>query len=245
MSYRLASGCSYTDPTYSGEDCIPIDWKVWPDHLNIDVNVARSGISNNVMIDKVYDEISRRGNPTSIHIMLTTWDRFSVYKQNIIPASYLKRPIKGLSDEKQAKFHRKQLTMEFILNHSTVDDILTDNLRKIYFLALYCISNKVRLTLAQGCHLWDYTINVNKHLIKVNENLFDRRGAYKALVSNEYFELMDKLVSNNSISAVGWPFVEALGGECYNDVRDPSSHISSTDGHPNADGQKHIAEWMS
>ena len=245
MSYSLASGCSYTDPTYSGPDCIPIDWKVWPDHLNVDVNVARSGISNSKMIDRAYDEISRRGNPTSIHILLTTWDRFSIYNQNIIPASYLKNPFGDMSDERQVKFHRKQLTMEFILNHSTVDDILTDNLRNIYFLSMYCISNNIKLTLAQGCHLWDYTENVNKHLLKVNENLFDRNSVFNTLLKNEYFGLMDKLVSEDKINAVGWPFVRELGGECYNDIRDSSSVISRHDGHPNADGQKHIAEWIS
>lgn len=245
MSYSLASGCSYTDPNYTPEGGQPIDFKVWPDYLNIDVNVGRSGISNSIMIDNVYDEISRRGNPTSIHMLLTTWDRFSIYKQNIIPASYLKTPIDDMSDLKQSKFHRRMAYMEFILNHSSVEDILTDNLRKIYFLSLYCINNNVKLTLAQGCHLWDYTENVNKHLLNVREDLFNRSGAYEKLISNKYFALMDALVSNNSINTVGWPFVQELGGECYNDIRNSNNVISNDNGHPNADGHKHMARWMS
>lgn len=107
------------------------------------------------------------------------------------------------------------------------------SIRYYYNFQLFCENNKLPYKQVQAIELFERAVYEQD---KIN-GVVTRNDALKTLMTNEYFNRID---SNNFI---GWPLETKIGGFSTWDKLDQDKHfISKEDRHPNAEGQKIIAE---
>lgn len=223
----LASGCSYTDKSYvSWDKDLPQNekggWDFWPDivakDLDLDVvNAGKRGRGNIYILEETLKALTKYGK--RVKVLMILWsdiDRIFLprwdYDVAIDAVLRLGKSHQIVDDE---VWDFTQLIVNYF--NRKENKILVDNhLANIRFLIDYCHLNNIKVVMAQG-------------IGDINPDF---------LLSSEYFQSVEKVKRN----VVGWPFTNKLNGYIMSDLIPPESRISVNDQHPNADGQKIIAE---
>lgn len=220
----LASGCSYTDPTYFSifHPNIDCNWPKWPELLakKLDMepmNLGYSGAGSEFIYSSLLDKILEHKN--KIGLVVAGWSRAcrSDYAVSNGDTMYLNR------NEKWDKYGDNKY---FIERH----------LRYVYSLQQICKSLKIPLKQAQiinsyetarwhkGSEVWP----------EARDKVLDREKHYEIIYKNPYA----KLINDDFIGHLGCP---ALGGWNMQDFFTDNDYISDEDRHPNAKGHQLIA----
>ena len=257
MSYLLAGGCSFTDENYKSilveHDT---DYEKWPTILakklgiSCVVNTAVSGGSNDMMFKAVMDAIVDK-KPKAVFILMTGWDRVSVYNFSI------RKLLNNIADENINNFMADAERQSWITdqenivkfcNHAleqsaSIKYIINNTMKHLYILQEMCYREDVDLVVAQGlkpiCGSYFDEISEEKKDTLFDKNMFNLSAYAKEMIKCPYF---DKI--NYNRIAVGWPFFTELGGQYLeSSMVDPEHFIDpKLDGHPSGLGHQIFAD---
>jgi len=234
----VIGGCSFSDPNYISriEKDYDTSFKKWFEYLDGDVvSVAKSGINNGEMINRVIDHIMFNDTDVAI-VALTDWMRFNIINLRFSADIMLKRTydpfwekyidpaLIKIADEMLGRFDLPK----HVLTIEIVKYCITLTYRQIITLSEICKSKNIDLHIFQMIDL-----NVLREIDKeFNDTLLGHR----------YFEY---LWENESANIIGFPFIRSAGGIIVDDFIPRQGRISESDHHPNELGHKIIAEWVN
>tara|TARA_R110000782_G_scaffold209394_6_gene297598 strand:+ start:1911 stop:2726 length:816 start_codon:yes stop_codon:yes gene_type:complete len=255
----LAAGCSYTDKNFysadkSIDECDKGGWPMWPElmakELDLDcVNLGKVGASNKYIFDTVFDHIYSNNDIGLVVVMWSGWDRFEYMElKQQFPTSAL--IIENINEYKKYKEilnppgdtpnkvyddFFKSLSKKDMVKYSRT--IVNTNLRYMYILSDLLNKMKIPFIFFQG--IVPFPINITTEIDGV-----------VAHTDADIAKDLNLCVFHNALRKdkrlVGFPFFKMLNGIRLADLTKPHPDlcVSDVDTHPNAKGQKVIANFM-
>ena len=216
----LVSGCSYTDKNFKSifHPDLDTNWDKWPEiiakKLNMDCVNLGYCGSGN---DYVYSSLLDYivQNNNNLGLVISGWTR-------AVRRSYTKNKV---------RFNLRWDT------HGDMDYFIKRSLRYYYSFQQVCKSLNIPF---KQIHILDpYESAIGEEKRKNLSEYTTKKEAIKMFMSNSYFDKIDEK------HFIGWPVEPKLGGFSMWDKLDNNKHfISEEDRHPNAEGQKIIAETI-
>jgi hypothetical protein len=222
------SGSSFGFDNRVSEDdpSADLNFEKWPtilaDQLDLQlVNRSKQGASNLYIYDSLMESIIQ--NEGNVELVVASWTYsfktsiFRDYELNFV----------NLDDQSQDVLLKELSTKlkDTIKTDKQIGKAIEQSLRLIVYLQKYCDSNNIKCIHYPLLNLFRTTLDKPEH-IKVLEE-----------ICNSYF--FQKIQQYKNI--LGWPSDTILGGHTYA-TRYPNLIISDIDRHPNAAGQKIIAQ---
>ena len=263
MNYLLSLGCSWTDPNYFSFQHPDLDcsWDKWPNHiaqaLNVPVvNKGRSGSSNQYAFKELLNAVLSDNPPSHIIWQLTDWSRIQLADRRLMPCKRLDACVYD-------GIHRKQ-SAEYLMGLHSIPlaldgpiPIINNTLYYIQKAIILCRRLDIVLHIFQSdVSIWPFEENYFrsylKELEKDNptvykiyydmidgrlENLFLTQKLIKSVLDLQLFKHIDSLTPSE---VYGWPLWLEFGGKRIL----ANSSISEEDTHPDAQGQKNIADGI-
>ena len=249
----LASGCSITDKNfYSWDETLSDDerygWPMWPqlvsDELNADcINLGKSGAANKEIFDGVYDTIYQRNDIDLVIVVWSGWDRF---KRMALIDEF---PLTSLS-QYMLSDHKKFLSLSKLPEYSKFFESLNKDEMELY--SRDCINSSLRYMFMLAQALKEKNIpylffqGVNNFPIAMTQDIenivnYSEKDITKDMISSPYHNLI-----KNNRHIIGFPFFTFLGGSRLGELtwKHDQFTISERDRHPNAEGQRLIAEYI-
>jgi len=216
----LVSGCSYTDKNFESifHPNLDTSWTKWPELLaeKLNMNCVNLGYSGSGN-DYVYSSLLDYivKDNNDIGLVISGWTR-------VVRRSYTKDNL---------RFNLRWDT------HGDMNYFIKRSLRYYYTFQQVCKSLNIPF---KQIHILDpYKSAIGEEKVKNPSNYTTREEAIKMFMSNSYFDKIDEKYF------IGWPVEPKLGGFSMWDKLDNNKHfISEEDRHPNAEGQKIIAETI-
>lgn len=235
--YLVTSGCSWTDHYFVSPFHRDLDtsWDKWPTILarKLDmevINLGCSGSGNEGIYSRVSDFISETPKE-KIGLVVVAWSRAHRRDWQLVnryePSHYNLRILNG-PNTKFKKYVMNWCSETF----DTKGDayyFMKRSVRNFYALQILC--ERYNIPYKQVCAL-----NPISELVK--ENIIDSMNYFS---TSSQFEEIDK------DNFIGWPIFEYMGGFILNDLikkGNESLIISEEDRHPNALGQRVIADFI-
>lgn len=242
-----ASGCSYTQKDwYAHENPHIGGWTMWPEHLgnylNLPVvNTGKSGFGNDYILN-----ISMRyilENYKNIELVAIAWSqvsRYTIYDKHYFnPSSWIQNNGDDWDEKRYGKRHYENPNKYaiYLLNHiNKIGDFYTLSsrfVRHVYTLQLLCETLNLKYIFAGAMR--------PLQLPEWNNSLdnFNEERELKA------FTKVDNFYDINKNNTIGWPFQTHLGGKSLTDHPEffpYGKNRAIPDSHPNANGQKIIAQ---
>lgn len=223
----LAAGCSYTDKNYTSWDTNISDnekggWDFWPEIVGKQlglrvVNKGQRGRGNIYILEEIIKSLVALGN--KVKVVMILWsdiDRISLPRWDYdITIEAVLRLGKGHPIVSDEVWDFTQLIVNYF-NKNTNQSLVDNHLANIKFLHDYCKANNIKIIMAQG--------------------IGDMR--YESIIQSEFFQD----VENIKQYIIGWPFTEKLNGYIIANKIPKQYNISEYDKHPNAEGQRIIAD---
>ena len=216
----LVSGCSYTDKNFKSifHPNLDTSWDKWPEILAKKLNMDCINLgycgSGN---DYVYSSLLDYivQNNENLGLVIPGWTR-------AVRRSYTKNKV---------RFNLRWDT------HGDMDYFIKRSLRYYYSFQQVCKSLNIPF---KQIHILDpYESAIGEEKRKNLSEYTTKKEAIKMFMSNSYFDKIDEK------NFIGWPVEPKLGGFSMWDKLDNNKHfISEEDRHPNAEGQKIIAETI-
>ena len=216
----LVSGCSYTDKNFKSifHPNLDTSWDKWPEILAKKLNMDCINLgycgSGN---DYVYSSLLDYivQNNENLGLVIPGWTR-------AVRRSYTKNKV---------RFNLRWDT------HGDMDYFIKRSLRYYYSFQQVCKSLNIPF---KQIHILDpYESAIGEEKRKNLSEYTTKKEAIKMFMSNSYFDKIDEK------HFIGWPVEPKLGGFSMWDKLDNNKHfISEEDRHPNAEGQKIIAETI-
>ena len=216
----LVSGCSYTDKNFKSifHPDLDTSWDKWPEILAKKLNMDCVNLgycgSGN---DYVYSSLLDYivQNNENLGLVIPGWTR-------AVRRSYTKNKV---------RFNLRWDT------HGDMDYFIKRSLRYYYTFQQVCKSLNIPF---KQIHILDpYESAIGEEKRKNLSKYTTKKEAIKMFMSNSYFDKIDEK------HFIGWPVEPKLGGFSMWDKLDNNKHfISEEDRHPNAEGQKIIAETI-
>lgn len=255
----LAAGCSYTDKDFYSADktideCDKGGWAMWPELMSNElglgcVNLGKSGASNKYIFDKVFDHIYSNDNVGLVVVMWSGWDRFEYMelKQQFPTSALIIENINeykkyaaisnppGDTPNKVYNEFFKSLSKKDMVKYSRT--IINTNLRYMYILSDLLNKMKIPFIFFQGIET--FPINMSSYIDGVVPHT--DADIAKDLNLCVFYNVLRK-----DKRLVGFPFFKMLNGTRLVDLNRPYPDlcVSDKDTHPNARGQKAIANFM-
>lgn len=254
----LAAGCSYTDKNFlSQDDSIPDSerggWPAWPEimsnKLNLEcVNIGLSGVGNDHIFNKIIDSLNfYRDRIDTIAILWTGAERQNFFSWRLNAAAELNINLdetiahppafEWLDEIGIGNVNVKYWTSKGF-DRATYSWIVNNYVCKLSAIIKLAEVYGVKLLMMQGVSVLDFwtydrLFKQGKITAKPNPGLL-----LKNFVKNPTIYELEK----NKEKIIGWPIFDLLGGFCFDSVIESKNKVSKNDGHPNANGQKHIAD---
>lgn len=216
----LVSGCSYTDKNFKSifHPDLDTNWDKWPEILAKKLNMDCINLgycgSGN---DYVYSSLLDYivQNNENLGLVIPGWTR-------AVRRSYTKNEV---------RFNLRWDT------HGDMDYFIKRSLKYYYTFQQVCKSLNIPF---KQIHILDpYESAIGEEKRKNPSKYTTKKEAIKIFMSNSYFDKIDEK------NFIGWPVEPKLGGFSTWDKLDKNKHfISEEDRHPNAEGQKIIAETI-
>ena len=216
----LVSGCSYTDKNFKSifHPDLDTNWDKWPEILAKKLNMDCINLgycgSGN---DYVYSSLLDYivQNNENLGLVMPGWTR-------AVRRSYTKNKV---------RFNLRWDT------HGDMDYFIKRSLRYYYTFQQICKSLNIPF---KQVHILDpYESAIGEEKRKNPSEYTTKKEAIKMFMSNSYFDKIDEK------HFIGWPVEPKLGGFSMWDKLEQDKHfISEKDRHPNAEGQKIIAETI-
>ena len=216
----LVSGCSYTDKNFKSifHPDLDTSWDKWPEILAKKLNMDCINLgycgSGN---DYVYSSLLDYivQNNENLGLVIPGWTR-------AVRRSYTKNKV---------RFNLRWDT------HGDMDYFIKRSLRYYYTFQQVCKSLNIPF---KQIHILDpYESAIGEEKRKNPSEYTTKKEAIKMFMSNSYFDKIDEK------HFIGWPVEPKLGGFSMWDKLEQDKHfISEKDRHPNAEGQKIIAETI-
>ena len=216
----LVSGCSYTDKNFKSifHPDLDTNWDKWPEILAKKLNMDCINLgycgSGN---DYVYSSLLDYivQNNENLGLVIPGWTR-------AVRRSYTKNKV---------RFNLRWDT------HGDMDYFIKRSLRYYYTFQQICKSLNIPF---KQVHILDpYESAIGEEKRKNPSEYTTKKEAIKMFMSNSYFDKIDEK------HFIGWPVEPKLGGFSMWDKLEQDKHfISEKDRHPNAEGQKIIAETI-
>ena len=216
----LVSGCSYTDKNFKSifHPDLDTSWDKWPEILAKKLNMDCINLgycgSGN---DYVYSSLLDYivQNNENLGLVIPGWTR-------AVRRSYTKNKV---------RFNLRWDT------HGDMDYFIKRSLRYYYTFQQICKSLNIPF---KQVHILDpYESAIGEEKRKNPSEYTTKKEAIKMFMSNSYFDKIDEK------HFIGWPVEPKLGGFSMWDKLEQDKHfISEKDRHPNAEGQKIIAETI-
>ena len=218
----LASGCSYTTDKYESahHSDLVADWPKWPemlaDKLGMDcINVGQSGAGQEYIYTSIVNNINRE----NIGLVIAGWSRASRRDYYYQGKSYWHN---DTWDEKGDNYYFIDRTLMYQYSFQQLCKSLNLKYKQVQIINSYETA-----TWANSKEVWP----------AAKGKLLSRQEHYLHMQKNPLFNLIDD-------NFIGFPGKE-LGGFCMQDfMKHPDDFISEKDWHPNAKGQKVIAEEL-
>ena len=252
MKTLLAVGCSYTDKNFTSKPHPELDcsWPKWPEVLgnkleyNV-VNLGKSGNSNDGIFKTAQDYIVDN-KVDMICALLTQGHRLNIHDMSNVNwhFSFRDKEAVDLGDRLQKDvFNIHEFSRLLRYKHTA---LANEYLRYIYMLdQLGKYNNNIPVYHMQGLrgyYPYGSLTRAKAHTM--------RKEYATAFLDSPYFSILDK-----QTNIYGWPLLQELEGSIYiDDPKALASHtwremealtlkykISDEDSHPNARGQKIIA----
>ena len=236
MKYLICSGDSFTDANYrsSNHPQMDVSWPKWPEllaeKLNMQIiNLGRSGQGNEYILSSIQDTIESIEDKNQIGLIIAGWSqafRIDYQESNHWRPAALKWNDGGIlisADVYGDIFGWVRKSLRLYKNFEYICEY--HNIPYLQFQMIPMYIDWLR----RGGRLYSGDIKV------------DKRKIQKILI--EYDDII------NQDKFMGWPISKEIGG--YNLAEKivdfyPSGPyiISKRDGHPNAEGQEKIAEYI-
>jgi len=243
LSKLLASGCSWTDPSFKTDihplmDC---SWPKWPELVLGDwdevVNLARSGAGLDYMIPTLIEYIMMHDDVSHIILQFSSWYRWKTpegFFQN--PTLAISKSSDGIVRDKLRPTLSKMIEIEnfFPTTHRSIHIRLNNYLILLNALVELCLYKNIKFIGWQGLQF-----------AKSRKKDIDR-VAYKEFVNHKLFHKLDKLYNSGKVDFLNWPLVDTMA-DCMETIlpKDNGFRISNYDSHPSKIGQKFIADWIN
>ena len=267
----IAGGCSYTDPNFKSitpDNPRNRSWAMWPEHLASKLglgnyNVAHSGNCNLSIFESVLKAITlHEDRVEAVVVLWSGWDRSLLF--NMFPLCTINNFHNILRNTNQwdisrwikdSKFHEAFLNF---VNSDSWDPIcfLRDSINRslalMYTLATICESKNIKYVFYQGVD------PIPIEIINDMETDLERPSGRKFLLNTE--SILREIqrcpysgkLENRKDKIIGWPFLEALGGNFVDILRYKMDrrnspfkgpmNVSLLDLHPNAEAQIIISD---
>ncbi len=259
MTYLLAAGCSWTDANFKSDtdpsaDC---SFYKWPDLLAKELNIKKvvnngsSGASNSYIFKTCYDTILHK-KPELVCILLTGWDRVSIFNYHITLYYLLAQRYFSIREKEYDAWteiylkhytHLDPLIREVWQYHMSVDTFINETLRDIMLFQDFCNKHDVRYIIMQGVApvvtLEEPFFEDKRFYVATDDRLRDEYEYFYSLLVSDYTSHID------TEKLIGWPFLHHDGRGYSMDFtfyEDPSFRLSSLDNHPGPKGHAAIAE---
>lgn len=248
MSVLIVGGCSFTTANYKSRwhpemDC---SWKKWPEIIEGDwnkvINTAKSGASNDKILNDVLEAVLDNDDVSTVIIAFTNWMRFTmpdgfmhnpswVHHNNSYKNEGIISPLYHLY-ERMKRYEEKLPT-----NSDTITRLISTNLLTLYALIRLCLLRDIKFI---GFQMLDFAGSNNPVLDNT---------AQSVMIKNKHFNKIDKLIVEDKIDMINWPFVNNLSSCIEKVIRErlkqsDKYRISARDAHPNSLGQQFIANWI-
>lgn len=215
----LVSGCSYTDKNFKSifHPNLDTSWDKWPEILakKLNMDCVNLGYCGSGN-DYVYSSLlDYIVKNNNLGLVISGWTR-------VVRRSYTKNKV---------RFNLRWDT------HGDMEYFITRSLRYYYTFQQLCKSLKISY---KQTHILDpYESAIGEEKRKNPNEFTSKKEAIKMFMSNPYFDKIDEK------HFIGWPVEPKIGGFSIWDKLDQDKHfISKEDRHPNAEGQKIIAETI-
>mgnify|MGYP006081368751 FL=1 len=216
----LVSGCSYTDKNFESVFHPDLDtsWTKWPELLaeKLNMNCVNLGYcgSGNDYVHSSLLDYIVKNN-NNLGLVIPAWTR-------VVRRSYTKLNV---------RFNLRWDT------HGDMNYFIKRSLRYYYTFQQVC--KTLNIPFKQMHMLEPYKSAIGEEQSKNTGKYTTRKEAIKMFMLNSYFDKIDEK------NFIGWPVEPMLGGFSMWDKLDQNTHfISKEDRHPNAEGQKVIAETI-
>lgn len=265
----ITGGCSYTDKNFRTSspdfDMPEKTWPMWPEYLAKklglkEVNVARSGLDNFTIFEKVLKEISlNEGKVEAVVVLWSGWDRSLLF--NIFPIVTMHSFYHNLIEDglwTQPNWMIESGFIETIRSYLKSDwwdpptfvrESVKNTLSLMYALATICEGKNIKYLFYQGVQpMATGYINQIEYMIKrPNEKKYEMHNPH-ILNQIKNCPFSGKLEERKK-KIIGWPFIEDAGGNYLDSIRSDKKYfpdgpmdLSRMDKHPNAAAQPIIAD---
>lgn len=223
----LAAGCSFTDKLYYSWDRSLSDdqrggWDFWPELVGKElglktINLGKRGRGNTYILEEIIKGLIIHGS--QVKVLMVLWsDIHRVFMPRWgydIALDAVLRLGKSHQIVADEVWHFTQL-MENYFNKHDARIIIDNHLANIKFLIDYCYTRDIKIIVGQGIGEIDTRL----------------------LLDSKFFQQVEDIKKH----IIGWPFMADLDGYVISNMIPEKYHISDNDKHPNADGQKIIAD---
>ena len=219
----IVSGCSYTNKDWQSYihpemDC---SWPKWPELLakKIDmdcINLGKSGAGQEYIYSSLLEEIVKT-KKDRIGLVMAAWSGARRDDYEFL-TKYGTVGWTNVLKSEEFDFGSRKPVIEYFLNRS---------IRYIFSLQILCERYNLPLKQFQMVRLFSPQKTKNR------KNFISKK------ILNSIF--IDKI---NEDDFIGWPPTKELGGFNFIDILGDNYDISEEDFHPNAEGQKFIAEFL-
>jgi len=218
----LVSGCSWSDLKFHSifHPSMDCSWTKWPeilaDKLNMDcINLSHSGAGQEYIYYTLIEKIMSM-NKDDIGLIIPGWSR---------------APRRDYQD-----FDKKFIwTNERWDARGDMRYFIERSLRHYFNFQIFCERFNLPYKQVQMIELFERPVFREDRI----NGIISRETALKSMMNSLYFKLIDEK------NFIGWPLETKIGGYSMWDKLDQDKHfISEQDRHPNAEGQKIIAETI-
>lgn len=243
----LASGCSFTEENWAYDKHGVENHAMWPqligEKLGFDqiINVGRGGYANTRLIRRAVNSIDE--DTDLIVIGLTEIDRVEFKKINLIFCDLAidKNFNEFSSKEDYEKYalnnYRLKATHDYVINnlsYESLQKLIDEFFQSLIDFKRVCDDKNIPVIFVSMLTTNFEPRNRFAKLYNI-DNEWTEKNFAKAILNSKHFDV----VSDYNI--MGWPFTNLLGGFSLDQFLSPDMRYSKTDFHPNAEGQKLIA----
>ena len=245
MSTLLVCGCSWSDPNFFTNlhpelDC---NWPKWPELLEGPwdkiVNLSKGGSGLDLQVPLMMKYIMLNDDVSHIIYQLSSWHRWTTpsgYRQNpcLAKSMHTKREDSVLKDALRPSLERmEEIEKMFPTNYRSIMLRIDNSLVLLNALIDLCLYKNIKFIGWQGIH---FSNTKDKSLDKFT---------YKYFIQHELFHRLDDLQNHGKIEFINWPLVDNMADSMEIILpRSTNFRVSVIDAHPNANGQRFIAQWI-
>lgn len=242
----IVSGDSFSDPDFrsGAHPDMDVSWPKWPELLAEKwdmklINLSQAGSGNEYIYSRLQDIIMKIQNKSKIGMVIASWSQAHRWDYQICMGH------KSYWDSNM----RWSWENERVQPKGDIIGWMRKSIRNYLALQILCERYDLPYRQLQTGHLfedwYDGDTLSTGHRDSKKKN---RNSVHKCL---SIIESYDQVLNTDKF--IGWPISEFIGGfsmqnkilgETKKEIHDRKLVISKTDGHPNAKGQKAIADFL-